>query len=85
ALYPKHIANIVTVKMVDGETFTERVDDAPGHVHNRLSDEQLLEKYHKLADPRLGAEQAKAVADWVWALDKQSQAGELVGMLDLEK
>ena len=83
ALYPDHIANIVTVKMSDGESFTERVDDAPGHVHNRLSDEQLLEKYHKLADPVIGADKAKQVADWVWKLDEQRKAGELLGLLVL--
>lgn len=84
ALYPEHIANIVTIETTDGRTLTERVDDAPGHVHNRLSDEQLLEKYHKLADPVIGEQRAAGVANWVWKLDEQERAADLLGLLVLK-
>ena len=69
ALYPDHIANVVEVETTAGEKFVERVDDAPGHVHNRLSDDDLLLKYHALADPMIGEDRANRVADWVWKLD----------------
>ncbi len=81
ALYPEHIANIVTVKTSDGREFTERVDDAPGHVHNRLSDDGLLAKYHKLADAVIGESRATQVADWVWKLDEQEQAAKVLTLL----
>ncbi len=81
ALYPEHIANIVTVTTTDGREITERVDDAPGHVHNRLSDDGLLAKYHKLADPVIGDERANRVADWVWKLDEHDNVHELMPLL----
>jgi 2-methylcitrate dehydratase len=80
-LYPDHIANIVTVTTTDGKELTERVDDAPGHVKNRLSDDQLLEKYHKLAEPVIGTHRALQVADWIWALDKHDRAADLMKLL----
>lgn len=84
-LYPDHIANIVTVETTDGRALTERVDDAPGHVHNRLSDQQLTEKYHKLADPVIGERRATEVAAWVWKLDKQQRAADLLNLLVIER
>jgi 2-methylcitrate dehydratase len=81
ALYPEHIANIVTVTTTDGRETSERVDDAPGHVHNRLSDEGLLAKYHKLADPVIGEPRATQVADWVMSLDEHERASELMPLL----
>lgn len=81
SLYPDHIANLVTVVTTDGRELTERVDDAPGHVHNRLSDDGLLAKYHKLADPRIGEQRAAQVADWVWTLDEHDQVAELMPLL----
>ena len=81
ALYPEHIANIVTVTTTDGRELTERVDDAPGHVHNRLSDDGLLAKYHKLADPVIGGDRAGRVADFVWKLDEHERAAELMPLL----
>ena len=80
-LYPEHIANVVTVTTTDGRELTERVDDAPGHVHNRLSDDGLLAKYHKLADPVIGQERADRVADFVWKLDEHEKAAELMPLL----
>ena len=81
ALYPEHIANIVIVKTTDGREMVERVDDAPGHVHNRLSDDGLLAKYHKLADAVIGRERAERVADWVWKLDEHEQVHGLMPLL----
>lgn len=80
-LYPDHIANIVTVVTTDGREMSERVDDAPGHVHNRLSDDGLLAKYHKLADPVIGEPRAAQVADWIWKLDEHDQVAELMPLL----
>ncbi len=83
-LYPDHIANIVTVTTTDGKEITERVDDAPGHVKNRLSDDQLLEKYHKLAEPAIGTHRARLVADWIWRLDEAGRAADLMKLLVLK-
>ncbi|HEY7089632.1 MAG TPA: MmgE/PrpD family protein, partial [Tepidisphaeraceae bacterium] len=79
-MYPGSVANIVTVKTTDGRTLTQRVNDPPGHARNRLSDEQLLGKYHALADPALDPARATAAAEWVWKLD---QAADVRGLMPL--
>lgn len=74
-MYPGAVGNIVHIKLSDGRTSTMRLDHPPGHAKNRLSDEQLLSKYHTLADPIVGKERAKKLADWVWKLDEQKDLG----------
>jgi 2-methylcitrate dehydratase len=72
AMYPGAVGNIVHVKLKDGRSGTMRLDHPPGHAKNRLTDEQLLSKFHTLADPIVGADRASRLADWVWALDEQN-------------
>jgi 2-methylcitrate dehydratase len=83
-MYPGAVANIVTVKTSDGRTLSERVNYPPGHAMNRLSDEQLLGKYHALADPVLGVDRAKAAADWVWKLDEAGDVGGLIPLIEVK-
>ncbi len=84
ALYPKAVGNIVTVKLKDGKTFTERVDYPCGHSGNRMSDERVEEKFHALADPVLGRERAGQLADWVWQLDDAPSLDEMMELLEKE-
>jgi hypothetical protein len=57
-----------------------RLDHPPGHAKNRLSDEQLLSKYHTLTDPIIGKDKARRLADWVWKLDEQKNLAEEYGI-----
>jgi len=72
AMYPGAVGNIVHIKLKEGRTSTMRLDHAPGHAKNRLSDDQLLLKYHTLSDPIVGKDRAGKLADWVWKLDGQT-------------
>jgi 2-methylcitrate dehydratase len=83
AMYPDAVANIVTVTTTDGRTASARVDYPPGHAKNRLSDDQLLGKYHALADAILGEARAKAAADWVWKLDDASDVSQLMPLIEV--
>lgn len=74
ALYPDAVANIVSVRLRDGRTLTERCDHPPGHARNPLTDAEVEEKFHAQASPRLGAARAAAVAEHVWQLDEMSAA-----------
>jgi 2-methylcitrate dehydratase PrpD len=52
----------------DGNTVRTWVDAARGTPGNRLSDEELREKFHSLADPVLGRDRAGRLADEVMSL-----------------
>lgn len=83
ALYPGAVGNIVTVRLTDGRTLSKRVDHACGHAKNRMSDEGVREKFHRLADPVLGADRADAVAGWVDRLDMAEKVDSLFPLLEV--
>jgi 2-methylcitrate dehydratase len=80
-MYPGAVGNIVTVMLRDGRRVSRRVDHPCGHARNRMSDERVEEKFHRMAGPVLGAERAKRVAKWVWELDRAAGVGELMGLM----
>ena len=75
ARYPEAVANIVTVHLRDGRVLTQRMDYPLGHARNPLSDAQLEEKFHALADPRLGSARAKALLQQAWQLETLADVG----------
>lgn len=81
AMYPGAVGNIVHITMKDGRKETMRLDHPPGHAKNRLSDEDLLLKYHTLADPIIGKERANKLADWCWKLDEQTDLAAVFGLV----
>jgi 2-methylcitrate dehydratase len=83
SLYPRSVANIVTVRSSDGRTATARVDNPPGHSNNPLTDDQLLAKYHLLADPVLGVRRAQEAADWVWRLEEIDDISQLMPLIEV--
>jgi 2-methylcitrate dehydratase len=84
SMYPEAVGNIVTVKLKDGKTRTIRIDYPPGHAKNRLSDDQLLGKYHRLVDPIIGDKRAKVAADWLWKLDSVKDLKELFPLVEVK-
>ena len=73
-----HEACVMSARLRDGRELTVRVDDATGTPGNRISDEELLAKFHDLVDDVLGAEQAERLAGLVWAVDTAPSVAELV-------
>jgi 2-methylcitrate dehydratase len=59
--YPAGIPNRVSVTLDDGSVLVSEVAFPPGHDQNPLSETQLAEKFHGLADPVLGRERAEHV------------------------
>jgi 2-methylcitrate dehydratase len=75
ARYPEAVGNIVTVRLVDGRVFSERVDYALGHARNPLSDAQLEAKFHAQVDACLGPVRAAQVLRGVWHLETFTDVG----------
>lgn len=69
-----------TALAADGNTVETWVDHARGTPGNRLTDDELREKFHSLADGVLGRDRAKRLADAIFAL---SDGGDVEAMLAL--
>ncbi len=81
-LYPDAVANIVTVKLRDGRTLTERVDQPRGSAKNPMSDVEVEEKFITLAEPVIGRDQTDALLHRVWHLDELNDVSALFPVVD---
>lgn len=64
----------------DGETVQTWVDHARGTPGNRLTDDELRDKFHGLADGVIGKDRAEELADSAFSL---ASGGDVSAMLDL--
>ena len=62
----------------DGRVVEVAVDDARGTPGNRLSDDELADKFHSLVDPVLGAEQGRRLERAVWSIAEADQVGDML-------
>ena len=67
--YPDGIPNRIEVETEDGRVLTKEVRFPPGHAHNPLSDELVMEKYSGMAVPVLGDAGAAILVEEVMNLE----------------
>lgn len=70
-MYPKHIANRVTLRLGDGRTITEQVDDPKGHPNNPMTKEDVEKKFRSLTRKSLSEADAREILDYVWSIEKR--------------
>jgi 2-methylcitrate dehydratase PrpD len=73
-----HEAAAAVARLTDGRELTIRVDAATGTPGNRISDEELLDKFHDLVDGVLGRSRAETLAQQVWDVDRAASVEDLV-------
>ena len=61
AAFPEKWACRVTVRLTDGSTFEEQVDVPKGEQENPMTSDEVSEKFHRLTDPVLGKDKARAL------------------------
>jgi 2-methylcitrate dehydratase PrpD len=69
------------IELDDGRTREAFVEHPRGGVLSPLSNAEVLEKYHALADPLAGRQRAGAIRDCVLELEGLEDAGELAALL----
>lgn len=75
--YPKGIPNRITVTMNDGSTLTAENEFPRGHDQNPMSDQEITEKFNRLAESVLEPGQAEAILEICWNLEKQESLDSL--------
>lgn len=68
--YPKGIPNHLTVTLADGTKLEKRVDYPRGHNLNRMTDEEVVDKFKRLADGVVSDETAERILTAAWKLDE---------------
>jgi 2-methylcitrate dehydratase len=69
------------VTMKNGKQEKIRVEYHRGHPRNFMSDAEIEEKFHSMADPVLTRGKADALAAQLWKLDELKDAGELFKLM----
>jgi 2-methylcitrate dehydratase PrpD len=67
--------------VVNGRRHEIHIPHASGTAGNPMSDASLQAKFAANAEPVIGAERAKRAAEWVAALERQSDVRELIALL----
>jgi 2-methylcitrate dehydratase len=74
-LYPRRIANRVTLKLKGGRILTKTVDDPKGHLTNPMTKEEVEWKFSALAKRFLPDRRVEKIIDLVWSIDKHDVSG----------
>jgi 2-methylcitrate dehydratase len=81
-MYPEHIANRITLKLEDGRSVTEQVNDPKGHPNNPMTREEVEGKFESLTARLLEKAQAREILDYVWDIERH-QVAPLLGLCEL--
>ena len=82
-LYPQAVANIVTLRLRDGRTLSERVDYPRGHARNPLSDHEVEIKFCALTEPVLGRARTEAALRELWQLDHAGRVAQFLPLVEV--
>lgn len=68
--YPEGIPNDITITCADGTKLNKRVDFPRGHAKNPMTDEEVVAKFHRMAQGIISDKTAVSILDHAWNLDK---------------
>ena len=68
----------VTIQTTDGREFSTQLDYPKGDPRNPLTDGEVEEKFHSLAEPVMSTEARRRAIDAIWSLEKQRSVTELM-------
>jgi 2-methylcitrate dehydratase len=81
-LYPKAVANRITIYLKDGRKETSEIIYPKGHYMNPLSDEELNDKFIKLTEPFL-KENSKELLNMLWNLENVKDIKEILEVMEI--
>jgi 2-methylcitrate dehydratase len=79
--YPGTLAAELEIKTKDGKRYQGESIYPKGHPQNPMTDEEIQEKFRRLALNTLGRTQIDRIIETVYRLDKLKSVGELVAVL----
>jgi len=79
--YPEHYSCAVTVTMNDGTEYTAVVDDPKGDYRNPVTQDDMENKFRKLAGRELDAERVERIIGFVQNIEKAEDVGKLFSLM----
>lgn len=81
ARYPQAMPTRILVRMQGGRSYQRQVDIPLGHPGHPMSDQEVVEKFRRLAQGRLPPARLSRIVEAVWTLDQAKDLSQLVGLL----
>jgi 2-methylcitrate dehydratase len=82
-MYPKRVANRITLKLKSGKILSEQVNDPKGHPYNPMTEIEIERKFNTLAKSMLNQSKRKALINAVLSLETLKDMNKLVNLLSL--
>jgi 2-methylcitrate dehydratase PrpD len=79
--FPRQRSAVVEMTTTDGRTLRHERPTRRGDPDDPLSDEEINAKYEMLAEPVIGADKAKAIADAIWRIEASANVRTLQDLL----
>jgi 2-methylcitrate dehydratase len=79
--YPETMATRITVRTKGGGNYVKQVDYPLGHPQHRMSDQEVEDKFRRLAVGKLDRARMTKVIDAVWKFDQLKDVGALMPLL----
>lgn len=70
-------AALVTLVMADGTRHVARIEHGIGSAARPMSNQDLEQKFHGMAEPRLGPDRTAALVAMIWGLETRADAGDV--------
>jgi 2-methylcitrate dehydratase len=75
---------IVRIDTTDGRSFNKQLDYPKGDPRNRLTDQEIEEKFSALAEGVLSPEAQKRVKETVWNLERVGSVSDLMALMEAD-
>jgi len=79
--YPEAMSTRITVRTKAGNNYVNQVDYPLGHPKQRMSDQEVEDKFRRLAAGKLDRARMNKMIDVVWKLDQLKDVGALMPLL----
>ena len=79
--YPEAMSTRITVRTKAGNNYVKQVDYPLGHPKQRMSDQEVEDKFRRLAAGKLDRARMNKMIDVVWKLDRLKDVGALMPLL----
>ena len=79
--YPEAMSTRITVRTKAGNNYVNQVDYPLGHPKQRMSDQEVEDKFRRLAARKLDRARMNKMIDVVWKLDRLKDVGALMPLL----
>lgn len=80
AAFPEFQKATVRIAMANGREYRKSLNFPKGDYRHPLSDEDIEEKFHALAEPVLSSQAQKRLVDGIWKLDRQKSVIDLLSL-----